>query len=114
MSDLLKEATWQGKGFTGSNGEWKALAGGTIEVQEPATGKALTKVGLANAKDVRAAAAAAKAAQVGWAKLPYQQRAAIFRKAATLLEENRNAITTWIVRETGSSVAALRKMAARC
>lgn len=99
MSDLLKEATWQSKGFTG---EWKSLAGGEREVIEPATGKVLTTVGLANAQDMRVSAAAAKAAQMGWEKLPYQQRAAIFRKAAVLLNTNRSEVTTWITRETGS------------
>ena len=96
--ELLKSADWSGKALSGA---WKALSGGTIDVREPATGEVLARVGLANAQDVRAACAQASAAQPAWAALPYQARAAIFRQAAALLAANREAVTEWIVRETG-------------
>lgn len=98
MSNLLNETNWSGKALAG---EWKALSGGQIDVIEPATGQSLGKVALANAADVRASATLAKSAQKGWAAMPYGERAKIFRKAAALLEANRDAYTTWIVRETG-------------
>lgn len=99
MSDLLAPARWDGLALSGT---WKTLAGGSIEVIEPATGQPLARVARAAPEDVRAAAAQARAAQKGWAALPYQARAAIFRKAAALLEAERAAVSTWIVRETGS------------
>jgi benzaldehyde dehydrogenase (NAD) len=37
---------------------------------------------------VRKAAAEARAAQPGWAATPYEERAAILRKAARVLEDN--------------------------
>ena len=98
MSNLLSEARWSGKGLAG---QWQALAGGVIEVIEPATGQVLARVARANAADVRASAAAAKAAQKTWAAQPYGERAKVFRKAAELIEQHRAELATWIVRETG-------------
>lgn len=95
---LLNPDTWSGKAFTG---QWQALSGGLIEVMEPATGECLATVARATPADVRAAAAAARAAQRGWAALPYMQRAAVFRRAAQQLEAARDELVPWLVRETG-------------
>jgi benzaldehyde dehydrogenase (NAD) len=96
---LLNEADWQGKAFTGS---WTKTAGGTVDVAEKATGKRLTTVGMAVAKDVEASAGAAVEAQEAWVAMPYEARAAIFRKAARIVDENSAEFAQWIVRETGA------------
>jgi benzaldehyde dehydrogenase (NAD) len=96
---LLELFDWPGRGLLG---RWKTLSGGRIEVLEPATSQVLATVGRADAADMRAACICAASAQAGWAALPYPARAAIFRKAAALLEENRTVFTTWLVRETGA------------
>jgi len=62
----------------------------------------LTEVGFADAEDVREAAKAAAAAQVEWANTPADQRAAVLRRAAQLLEAHADTLRPWIVRETGS------------
>ena len=98
MSTLIQETAWAGCGLTHA---WTRLQGGTLPVVEPATGQALGSTGRANAADVRAAAAAARKAQPAWAAMPYQARAAIFRRAAAVLEANRASYSEWIVRETG-------------
>ena len=95
---IAAENAWKGKVFTGT---WTVPKGGTREVIEPATGKVLTTVGWADAEDVRAAAKAAAAAQVEWAATPPDQRAAVIRRAAQLLEAHADALRPWIVRETG-------------
>jgi benzaldehyde dehydrogenase (NAD) len=95
---IAAENAWKGKVFTGS---WTVPKGGTREVIEPATGKVLTTVGWADAEDVRTAAKAAAAAQVEWAATPPDQRAAVIRRAAQLLEAHAEALRPWIVRETG-------------
>ncbi|MCB1394477.1 MAG: benzaldehyde dehydrogenase [Rhodobacter sp.] len=95
----MSHTDWHEKGWTG---QWAALKGGSIAVQEPATGDELARVGLANAEDVRDAAARAKAAQPGWAAMPFLDRAAIFRRAAAILERRTEEIAGWVVRETGS------------
>ena len=98
MADgLLKTKEWFGKAYSGG---WTST-GALIDVLEPATGDTLAQVALAGVNDVRAAAAAAKAAQKPWAAMPYQARARIFRTAAHLLEDSRAEVASWIVREAG-------------
>ena len=62
----------------------------------------LSRVGIAEPDDVRAAASRAKAAQTLWAAKPYEERAAVFRKAAAIIERETKGMTEWFVRETGS------------
>ncbi len=97
-SNLLTSTDWAGKALSGT---WRALGAGLIEVTEPATGEVLAQVARATPQDVREACATAAQAQPAWAALPYAQRAGLFRKAAALLEANREACSEWIVRETG-------------
>jgi benzaldehyde dehydrogenase (NAD) len=96
---IAAENAWKGKVFTG---RWQLAKGGTREVIEPATGKVLTEVGFADAEDVAEAAKMAAAAQVEWANTPADQRAAVLRRAAQLLEAHADSMRNWIVRETGS------------
>lgn len=97
-ASLLDTVAWHGRAFTG---RWTVLDGGALTVTEPATGAALAQVARAGVADVRRACAAAKAAQRGWAAMPYQARAAVFRAAAAQLEAQRESFGTWLVRETG-------------
>ena len=99
MAEILDDLDWQGKVY--SNG-WISPGGGTLESIEPATGEVLAQVGLADADDIAAAAAAAKNAQPGWAAQPGPHRAAVMRRAARLLEDNRAQFERWLVREGGS------------
>ncbi len=94
---FMIEATWKGRLF---GNDWYT-SGGTIDVLEPASGAHITTVGNATAKDVRKAAAEARAAQPGWAATPYEKRAEILRKAARILEDNQEELIPWIARETG-------------
>jgi benzaldehyde dehydrogenase (NAD) len=96
---IAAENAWKGKIFTG---RWQLSKGGTREVIEPATGNVLTEVGMADAEDVAEAAKTAAAAQVEWANTPADQRAAVLRRAAQLLEAHADSMRSWIVRETGS------------
>ena len=98
VGKLLVEDTWRGRVF---GTEWRNAAGGSLDVLEPATGNIITSVGNATAADVRKAAAEARAAQPGWAATPYEERAAILRKAARVLEDNQEELIPWIARETG-------------
>ena len=75
---ILIESMWRGRLF---GAQWRPAIGGSLDVLEPATGAVITRVGNATAEDVRQAAAEARAAQPGWAATPYDERAAILRKA---------------------------------
>ena len=74
------------------NGQWIA-AGASVAVREPATGATLFETGQAGKDDIAAAAKAARATQREWAAKPNEERAAIFRKAADLLDQHGEAIT---------------------
>ncbi len=90
---------WEGKALL--NG-WRETSGGRHDVIEPATGKVLHTVAVANAQDIAAATKAAKAAQPKWAATPFEERAAIFRRAAELLESASAEVKQRFVQETGS------------
>ncbi len=95
---LLDQSTWQGRVFSGG---WIEPGGGQAAVIEPATGTELGRIGLASPADIRAATAAATAAQPAWAATPYTQRAAILRAAAEIWLANAAEIEDWSVREGG-------------
>ena len=99
MAGVLEDLDWQGKVFSGG---WTSAQGGELESVEPATGQVLARVGLANAADIAAAAAAARKAQPEWAATPGPQRAALLRRAAAVLEANRAEFERWLVREGGA------------
>jgi len=84
-----------------SSDGWTVPAGGTYAVVEPATGDRLGEVGLAGPEDVDRAARRAAEAQRAWAATPFQERAAVLRRAGQLIEEHSAAIIDWIVRESG-------------
>lgn len=98
MNTLMNPALWQGKVL--SDG-WQT-ADDSAAVIDKASGEQIGSIGVADAATVNRAAAMARAAQPGWAAMPYEERAAIFRKAARLVEDNLDELATWIMRETGA------------
>ncbi|WP_151477544.1 benzaldehyde dehydrogenase [Streptomyces albicerus] len=99
MTELLDDVSWQGKIY--SNG-WTTAHGGVLDSTEPATGAVLAQVGLADADDVAAATARAVQAQADWAAQTGPSRAAVIRKAAAVLADNRAEFERWLVREGGA------------
>lgn len=96
---LLPPDVWTGKVF---DGDWRDGTS-TAATTEPATGETLGEIGLVGADEIADAGRAALAAQREWAALPYDQRAAVLRKATALAEEHTGEIVEWIVRESGST-----------
>jgi benzaldehyde dehydrogenase (NAD) len=96
---LANFALWEGKALAGG---WTTTQGGRHEVIEPATGKCLHVVSIANPQDIAAATAAAKKAQPKWAATPFEERAGIFRRAAVILESVGPEVKQRFVQETGS------------
>ena len=81
---------------------WETAQGGTTLIKEPATGEVLGEIGLADARDVDRAAQRAAAVQPAWAATPFDQRAAVLRRAEQLLAERADEFQHWNVREAGS------------
>src|SRR5829696_5984673 len=85
------------------DGEFSSASGGAATaVDEKATGQELGRSATATRGDLDRAVAGAKAAQPAWAATGYDQRAALLRRVARLLEERADEIADIIVRETGS------------
>jgi benzaldehyde dehydrogenase (NAD) len=97
---VLDPTIWKERIF---DGDWVPARGGAIDVVEPAAGKALTRVGLANAADVSAAAKAAARAQPAWARVHVRERAEVFHRAAAFLSEHAEELAAFIARETGGT-----------
>ncbi|MFC4560947.1 benzaldehyde dehydrogenase [Nocardiopsis mangrovi] len=91
---------WNGAVFTGA---WTPARGGDAAVTAPATGAEIGRIGSAGAEDVAASSGAAAAAQRAWAAASFEERAAVLRRAGALLEEHRDEIAGWLVREAGSA-----------
>ncbi|MBT0570530.1 benzaldehyde dehydrogenase [Curvibacter sp. CHRR-16] len=95
----IAAAPWAGRIYGAG---WQTANGGTVEVREPATGDLLATIGLADAEDVDRAARTAATAQPAWAATPFDQRAAVLRRAEQLLAERADEFQHWNVREAGS------------
>jgi acyl-CoA reductase-like NAD-dependent aldehyde dehydrogenase len=91
-------ACWNGTAFDGG---WNTRLAENQDVLEPATGKALWRVGVASGADMTAAIGRAHEAQRAWAATSPRERAAIMHKAAELFEQHFDELSLMIARETG-------------
>jgi len=89
--------------------EWSDAAGGnTIPVLNPATGKAIGTVAHASVADLDRALAAAQRGFEAWRKVPAFERAAVMRRAASLLRERADEIGRLLTQEQGKPLAQAR------
>lgn len=85
------------------SGEWRDAQGAaSFDSVNPTTGGIFAKVADAGPADIKAAIAAATAAQPGWAATPPAARVALFQKAADLFEQRMQDFAGVIMAETGS------------
>lgn len=96
-SPLLDPRPWTGNVFCGT---WRP-GSARIAVKEPATGELLGEVGESQPGDLHDHVSTAQAAQAAWTEKPAEDRAALLRRAAQILEDNRAALLDALVRETG-------------
>ncbi|MEE4454362.1 aldehyde dehydrogenase family protein [Novosphingobium resinovorum] len=94
---LTDPAVWSDHIF---DGHWRK-ATRLISVVEPATGDELGRVGAIDLVALPDLARRAMAAQQIWAATPAEERAAIMRRAADLLTQEKEEIVGLIMRETG-------------
>ena len=74
-----------------------------IDDVNPWTGETLLTVKCADAGDVDEAYHAAAAAQPVWAALPYPERSAVLLRVVAVLDQRRDEIQDWIMRESGGT-----------
>lgn len=99
-NSVLASQKWSGHFF---NGDWIA-ATQSQDVIEPATGDAMSKVGMATADDIYAACQQASKAQKEWLSVPPRDKSALFHKAAQFLQDNFDDLALYIARETGGII----------
>lgn len=85
-------------------GTWRAGSSGKAATDtDPYTGETLTEIQLADADDLDAAYSAAREAQRPWAATLPGEKAAVMRRAAAIMEERKDEIVAWLIRETGAA-----------
>jgi succinate-semialdehyde dehydrogenase/glutarate-semialdehyde dehydrogenase len=90
-------------------GTWRDSSdGGTLKVEDPATGEVLTEVADATVADGRAALDAAVAAQRDWAKVPPRDRGEILRTAFERITERADEFAMLMTLEMGKTLAESR------
>ena len=96
----LKAEIWTGKKF---DGQWVPTAGGeTRKVVSPLDGRVTAVVGVASRDDVARSAATAVKAGAEWNALGAAERAAVFNRAADIIQRDSEEIRRWIQDEVGS------------
>jgi succinate-semialdehyde dehydrogenase / glutarate-semialdehyde dehydrogenase len=87
-------------------GQWREATGGrTFDVEDPATGEALTSVADGGTADAVAALDAAVAAQAGWAVTPPRERGEILRRAYQTLVDRADELALLMTLEMGKPLA---------
>ncbi|HEX8084106.1 MAG TPA: NAD-dependent succinate-semialdehyde dehydrogenase [Solirubrobacteraceae bacterium] len=87
-------------------GQWRdASEGGTLGVEDPATGEVIAEVADAQVDDAVAALDAAADAQPSWADTPTRERGEILRRAYELIVERADDLATLMTLEMGKPVA---------
>ncbi len=90
-------------------GAWTAPdSADTLQVTDPATGEALGRVPLSTSAEVDAAVRAAKEAFPDWRETPPVERARVFFRLKTLLEEHLDELAESLSREHGKTKAEAR------
>jgi succinate-semialdehyde dehydrogenase / glutarate-semialdehyde dehydrogenase len=88
------------------SGEWRAaIRGGTLSVEDPATGEPLAEVADADAEDALAALDAAADAQAEWATHPARERGEILRRAYETIVERAEELALLMTLEMGKALA---------
>jgi succinate-semialdehyde dehydrogenase/glutarate-semialdehyde dehydrogenase len=91
------------------DGEWRpATGGGTLEVEDPATGEVIATVANATPGDAKEALRAADQAQPEWRASAPRERAEILRRAYELLQRRADDLALLMTLEMGKPVAESR------
>ena len=96
---LLDGSAWQGQDLLGG---WIEGSGEPYPVVSPSTGEQLATMGRATPADVARAAPAPPRRSAPGRRAPYNERAAVLRRAGDLWHANAEEITGWLMRETGA------------
>jgi succinate-semialdehyde dehydrogenase/glutarate-semialdehyde dehydrogenase len=96
------------------DGEWISETGQSMPIMNPATGKQIGTLPLADAKLVERALTSADKGFAIWSKTPHEERAAIMKRAAGILRANMDRAVTHLTMEMGKPVAEARVELENC
>ncbi|MDB5355073.1 MAG: aldehyde dehydrogenase [Phycisphaerales bacterium] len=86
------------------SGTWREGRSGRIaEDRDPYTNEVLVRIPQADQRDLDEANRSAAAAQTEWNAVLPRERAAVLTRAAEIMEERREEIVDWLIRESGST-----------
>lgn len=86
-------------------GQWRPGRSETVNTDtNPFDDSVVAEIRQASVEDLDEAYRAAETAQADWAETAPSERAKIIRRAADILEERREEIVSWLVKESGSTV----------
>src|SRR5580658_7212586 len=91
-------------------GKWVDASEGTYDIINPATEEVVGQAPNASADDARAAAAAAKDAQAGWAAWSVEDRSALMREAAVAIRAKSSELLPLVIAETGATATVGSRM----
>jgi acyl-CoA reductase-like NAD-dependent aldehyde dehydrogenase len=91
-------------------GKWVAASEGTYDIVNPATEEVVGHAPNASSSDARAAAAAAKEAQPGWAAWSVEDRSALMREAAQAIRAKASELLPLVIAETGATATVGSRM----
>lgn len=89
-------------------GAWTSGAGGSFDVEDPATGTTIASVADGVPADARAAVDAAAAAFPSWRAVPARQRSELLRRCFELMVRDADELTGLIAAENGKPLADAR------
>jgi len=106
MTTATAPARYQGFAAMPVAGRWRPGSSGKTGADlDPWSGDTLTEIPLASAGDLDEAFRAASEAQPQWAAQPPAARAGVMRAAADVMTARKEEVTSWLVRESGGTVA---------
>ena len=106
LESFLRKAPTPYEGFDTMpiNGDWRpGRSGQTAVDRNPYTKDDIVTIPLADERDVDDGYRAAAASQRGWARTRPAERQAVLRRAAAIMEDRREEIVDWLIRESGST-----------
>ncbi|WNM24415.1 aldehyde dehydrogenase family protein [Demequina capsici] len=96
---FFDQGMWEGSTYLGG---WTHL-GRTADAVSPSTGESVGTFALAEAGDVQTAVDLAASAQRTWAAASPEERSAVMRRAALLIEQHVDVLARWLGDEAGSA-----------
>lgn len=110
MNTLLETSMPEGRSYIGGRYVGDGLSGPGFDTINPSTGEKLARLTETTDSEFEQAVSVSKAAQENWAAVPVEERAAVLRRAATLIREKSSEISVVEVADTGRPINEIQSI----